>query len=302
MDTIPYHCAATIKANGIDIHFDSFGDKTHPPVLLIMGLATQMIHWDEDFCRSLAAKGYWVIRFDNRDIGRSEKLDHLETPSIPALVAKQWFKRAVTPPYLLNDMAQDAFGLMDTLDIEKAHIVGVSMGGMIAQSMALMHPERIRTLTSIMSTTGDHSLPKPDKSVIFQLIKPMPKDENGFVKQTMKLWNLLHGKRYTFEADRVEGLVRQARARSYHPSGILRQFCAIMLSPDRTKKLASLKIPTLVLHGDADPLVLVECGKATAAAIPDAKLKIYEGMGHTLPRQLWDDMISEVCLLAESAQ
>lgn len=301
MQSVTHHPEATIKANGIDIQFDSFGDKSAPPLLLIMGLATQLVHWDEDFCKMLASQGYWVIRFDNRDIGKSSKLHHLGTPSVTAMLANQWFRTSVNAPYLLNDMAEDALGLLDALSIEQAHLVGVSMGGMIAQCMALMAPHRVLSLTSIMSTTGDRSLPKPKKSVTMKLIRPLPKDEDAFVEQALKFWTLLHGEHFDFEHQRVSNLIRLARTRSYYPPGVLRQMCAILLSPDRTEALQALDLPALILHGDADPLVPVGCGEATARAIPNAKMKIYQGMGHTLPKQLWADMVDQISLLGKSA-
>ena len=301
MEEVQYSPPETVECNGIDLHYDSFGDPTSPPVILIMGLATQLVHWDEGFCRLLAAQGFRVIRFDNRDIGKSSKLGHLGTPSIPAMLANQWFKRALKAPYLLDDMANDTLGLMDALEIEQAHLVGVSMGGMIAQCIALMAPERVLSLTSIMSTTGDRSLPKPHKSVTMQLIRPLPKEEKAFVEQALKFWALLHGDHFEFDQQRMGNTIRLARSRSYYPQGVLRQLCAIISSPDRTDALKTLNIPTLVIHGDADPLVPIGCGEATANAIPDAKFKVFKGMGHTLPDQLWSSMIDEIKNISQVA-
>ena len=301
MDDIVYQTGQNVSCNDIELHYDSFGNSENPAVILIMGLATQMVFWDEEFCRLLASQGFWVVRFDNRDIGMSTKLRHLGTPSITAMLANQWFKRKINAPYLLDDMALDTLGLMDALGIEKAHLVGVSMGGMIAQCTALMAPHRVISLTSIMSTTGDRSLPKPHKSVTMQLIRPMPKGDEAFIKQAVKFWSLLHGDTFAFEHKRVSNLVRHARDRSFSPSGVVRQLCAIISSPDRTEALKKLKIPTLVIHGDADPLVPLGCGKATAKAIPDAKLKIYSGMGHTLPSELWPDMVEQITELSKTA-
>ena len=292
--SVNYHPEAKTHVNGIELCFDCFGDKTNPPILLIMGLATQLIHWDEDFCKALASKGFFVIRFDNRDIGNSSKLHDLGTLSIPMLMAHGIFRRRAKAPYFLDDMARDAFGLLDHLGISNVHVVGVSMGGMIAQCMAISHPERVMSLTSIMSTTGAPGLPKPKASVSLKLAAPMPKDIEGYVRQGLKTWKLLHGDHFTFDTKRITRMLETAHKRCHYPPGIIRQLSAIILSGDRTEQLRSLTMPSLVLHGDIDPLVPLGCGEATAAAIPGAKLKIYEGMGHTLPSQLWQDMIDEI--------
>lgn len=298
--TIPYQQEQKVKTNGIHLSYDSFGDASNPPILLIMGLATQMIHWDTQFCQMLAAKGFWVIRFDNRDIGNSEKLHSAEVPNIPVLLAKQWIRGKMNVPYLLDDMAHDVFGLLDALNINKTHVVGVSMGGMIAQCMALMAPHRLLSLTSIMSTTGNRKLPKPKTSVSLQMIKPVPKEDQAYLAHAMEMWKTLHGGHFEFDTQRIKTLLIAAKNRSFYTKGIIRQLSAILASEDRTEKLKSLDLPTLVLHGDADPLVPVECGYATAKAIPNAKLKIYPGMGHTLPKELWADMIEEIYQLTQT--
>lgn len=300
--SIPYQPEKLIKANDIELCYDSFGDPENPAMLMIMGLATQLIHWDDDFCKTLAEKGFWVIRFDNRDIGKSTKFKHHPTPSITSFLAHQWFGRRFEAPYDLRDMAQDAFGLLDALSIQRAHIVGVSMGGMIGQTMAILNPQRVLSLTSIMSTTGARSLPRAKSSVSMKMLRPVPKDEDHYVQQALKMWQLLHGTHYPFEQDRIERLLRRARQRSFYPKGILRQLSAIIASGDRTKDLRKLNVPTLVMHGDIDPLVPYACGLATAEAIPGAKMKTLEGMGHTLPKQTWRQMIDEITALAKSTQ
>lgn len=288
--------------NEISICYQTFGQQTSPPLLLIMGLAAQQIHWDDNFCQQLADNGYWVIRFDNRDIGNSTKLENAKRPSMVSVLANQWFKRDLTAPYDLNDMATDAFGLLDHLQIKKCHLVGASMGGMIAQCMAILAPERVASLTSIMSTTGDRSLPKAKASVIAKIMKPVPKDEEGYVQHVLKMWRLLHGEHFEFDVARTEEFMRRARQRSFNPDGVWRQTCAIIASPDRTAMLEKLNVPSLVLHGDADPLVPVECGIATAKALPNCELKILKGMGHTLPRELWDEMIGAIAKLVNSVE
>lgn len=302
LDDIAYQQAQTVEANGLSLCYDSFGNPEDPPVILIMGLATQMIYWDPSFCRQLASHGFWVVRFDNRDIGLSSKIKSAPLPSMMSILANHWFSRGLDAPYMLDDMARDTLGLMDALQLSSAHLSGVSMGGMIAQCTALMAPERVRSLTSIMSTTGNRSLPGPSTKVSMQMIKPVPKDMEEFVQHGLSMWKMLNGKVFPFEAERVETLIRAARERSFYPKGILRQLCAIMASRDRTAELSKLDLPTLVMHGDADPLVPVACGIATAECIPDAQLHIFKGMGHTLPQSLWPALTDKIAALAKAAE
>lgn len=299
--SVAYHPEQLVTANKIELSYDSFGDMTDPPILLIMGLATQLIHWDESFCKQLASKGFWVIRFDNRDIGNSTKLKNAYSPGLPALLANQWFGRRLKSPYVLDDMAQDAFGLLDALGLEKAHVVGVSMGGMIGQCMAILHPTRVLSLTSIMSTTGSRKLPKPKASVSLKVLKPVPKEENAYIEHALGMWRMLHGDYFEFDQTRIETLLRRSRQRCFYPKGVLRQLTAIIASGDRTARLAGVTSPTLVMHGDADPLVPFPCGEATAQAIPNARFIRLTGMGHTMPTQLWDEMIDEITRLTKSA-
>lgn len=299
---IPYHPEQMADCGTVSLSYDSFGDPQHPPIMLIMGLATQLIHWDEEFCRLLAARGFWVIRFDNRDIGNSSKLDAEGVPNLLGMFARQMFGRTLKAPYLLDDMAQDTLTLMDVLSVPHAHVVGVSMGGMIAQCMALLAPERVLSMTSIMSTTGNRSLPKPKKSVSMLLARPQPKEEEAFVQQTLSLWQVLHGDTYDFDAERVGNMIRRARQRSFHPKGVIRQLAAILASEDRTRRLRDLSVPTLVMHGDDDPLVPLACGLATKDAVPNARLRVFKGMGHTLPKEVWSAMIDEIVQLTEHSK
>lgn len=294
MTPITHHPEQLIAANNIQLNYDSFGDKRHPPIVLIMGLATQMIYWDQEFCGLLASQGYWVIRFDNRDNGKSTWMESLPVPSNTAFMANAVFKRPVGAAYLLSDMMEDTLGLFDALEIESAHIVGASMGGMIAQELAIHHPHRVKTLTSIMSTTGDRKLPKPSKSFGMKMLKLPPKEASKAVPYGMHVWRLIQGKHYPFEQEKVLGLIEGALKRGFNPDGNSRQLAAILDSPDRTEALQSLNVPTLVLHGEADPLVPVACGIATAKAVPNAKLKTYPGMGHTLPNQLYGDLTQQI--------
>ena len=294
MNTITHHPEQLVATNNIDINYDSFGDKSHPAIILIMGLATQMIYWDEQFCKLLASQGYWVIRFDNRDNGKSTWLDSIPPPSSLALLTNAVFKRPLGATYLLSDMMQDTVGLLDALHLESAHIVGVSMGGMIAQEIAINHPHRVKSLTSIMSTTGNKRLPKPSTAFSFKMLKRPPKDVNKAVTYGMHVWRMIQGDHYPFDEQKVLGLITRALQRGFNPAGNTRQLAAILDSLDRTEALNTLAVPSLILHGEDDPLVLVDCGYATAKAIPNAKIKTYPGMGHTIPSQLYDDITKQI--------
>lgn len=294
MSSIIHNPEQFVAGNNIQINFDSFGDKSDPAILLIMGLATQMIYWDEEFCKILASQGYWVIRFDNRDIGKSTWLDSLPVPSSTAFFANAVFKRPIGAAYLLSDMMKDTLGLLDALHIESAHIIGASMGGMIAQLLAIHHPQRVKSLTSIMSTTGDRKLPKPSVAFGFKMLRPPPKDMHKAAAYGLDVWRLIHKDHYPFDSQKVLGLIQRALKRGFNPAGNARQLAAILDSPDRTDALKELRVSSLVLHGEDDPLVPVACGIATANAIPNAKSKIYPGMGHTIPSQLYPDITTQI--------
>ncbi|MDO6712603.1 MULTISPECIES: alpha/beta fold hydrolase [Aliiglaciecola] len=284
--------------NGITLCYQTFGNPKDKPLLLIMGLATQMIHWDPRFCQKLVDQGYWVIRFDNRDIGRSTLLQGQKKPTIFSVAANQLFGKKLHVPYDLHTMAGDAVALLDHLNIATCHLVGVSMGGMIAQCIAIDYPNRVASLTSIMSTTGNRTLPKPKKSVMLKIIQPPPKDPKAYLHYSLKLWKMLNGDYFNFDKKKIATLMQHARERSFNPDGVWRQTCAILASPDRTSALHKIKLPSLVIHGDCDPLVPVECGIATAAAIENCELVIIKGMGHTLPEEAWDQIISSIAKLA----
>jgi pimeloyl-ACP methyl ester carboxylesterase len=281
-----------VQANGIEIVYDTFGDPNDPPMLLIMGLAAQMIAWDEEFCAQLAAKGYWVIRFDNRDIGLSSKFEHLGIPDkmevARAFIGKE---RLENPPYLLKDMAEDTIGFMDALKIDSAHVAGVSMGGMIAQEIAIHFPERLRTLTSIMASTGNPELPLPTQEALMVLTAEPADQLDKYIEDSVKAWTILAGPHLPIPEDKIRRDSEMRFKRSYYPQGSARQFGAIISSGSRHKALKSVKVPALVIHGDADPLVPVEGGIDTAESIPGAKLEIIEGMGHALPPAVWSQVI-----------
>ena len=279
------------KANNINIAFDTFGDPKHQAVLLIMGLGAQMIDWREEFCLEMAGHGFWVIRFDNRDCGLSEKFEHAGKANLSEILAKVREGKHVDVAFGLEDMADDAIGLLDFLNIDKAHIVGVSMGGMIAQTMALSSPERMRSLTSIMSTTNERGLPRPTAEAAALLYRPAPLDRAEYVEYALQNSIILGGSAYLHD----EALYRQHAGRRHdrgiYSEGFGRQFAAILTAKGRREALKSLDLPTLVIHGTIDPLIPVECGLDTAQAIPNSTLKLIEGWGHSLPPALWTTLI-----------
>jgi pimeloyl-ACP methyl ester carboxylesterase len=256
-----------------------------------MGLGGQMVLWDEGFCRLLAERGYRVIRFDNRDIGKSTCLDAAGVPDVATLFAAVSGTATLDVSYTLSDMAADAAGLLDALDIDSAHVVGASMGGMISQTLALEHPSRVRTLTSIMSTTGDAALPPPSPEALAFLVVPAPSDRAGAIEHGVQMFRAIGSTGFEFEEEHVRKLASLSYDRGFNPAGVFRQLAAIVASGSRREALAKLAVPTLVIHGKVDPLIPVECGIATASAIPGARLELVEGMGHDMPIVLWPRLV-----------
>jgi len=291
---IPHSDSATARANGIEIVYDMFGDSDNPPVLLIIGLGQQMIAWDEEFCAQIAARGYWVIRFDNRDTGRSTKLDKAGIPNMAVVFEAMIKGKPVDSPYSLLDMADDAVGLLDTLGIESTHVVGESMGGMIAQRMVIHHTDRVRTLTSIMSSTGEPGLPPPTPAAMDILANRPPTDREGYVEDYVERWRVLNGQKLPYDEEAFGELGARIFDRGLNPPGFARQLTAIIADGSRKQTLKSVTVPTLIIHGDADPLVPVECGIDTANSVPGSELLIIEGMGHTFPRQIWAKVIDAI--------
>jgi pimeloyl-ACP methyl ester carboxylesterase len=288
------------QANGIEIVYDTIGDPSDPPLLLVMGLGMQLIHWEAEFCEQLAERGFFVIRFDNRDTGLSTKV-HAPVPSLVRAMAGL----KVDAPYRLEDMADDAFGLLDQLGIEAAHVVGVSMGGMIAQTMAIARPERVLSLTSIMSTTGERRVGRPKLRVWTVLTRRAPKDKDAYVEYFTRVFRMIGSKGFPRDEARMRELAAATYERGHHPAGTGRQLAAIMASGDRTEKLRELSVPTTVIHGRGDPLVPFRAGRATARAIPGARLIAIPGMGHDLPPELWPmliDAVAETAARAGAAQ
>jgi pimeloyl-ACP methyl ester carboxylesterase len=270
--------------------YETFGSPDAPPLLLVMGLASQMLLWDEDFCEQLAAEGFHVVRFDNRDVGRSTILRDAPMPKRWQLIVRDPRGAA----YSLEDMADDAVRLLDHLGIGRAHIVGISMGGMIAQLVALRRPDRVLSLVSIMSSTGNRKVGRPNPRVARRLLRKVPRDREGYVEDHIENYRIIGSKGFDFEEERKRERAGRLFDRGIHPAGSARQMAAVVTAADRTPLLRVLRVPTTVIHGDADPLVDVSGGRATAEAIPGAKLLILPGMGHDMPRELWPQIIAAI--------
>jgi pimeloyl-ACP methyl ester carboxylesterase len=276
--------------NGIEIAYQEVGDPDGDPLLLTMGLGTQMLAWDEEFCGLLAGRGFRVVRFDNRDIGHSTMIEGAGVPKRADL----FLGRRSTAPYLLSDMAADTIGLMDHLGIELAHVVGASMGGMIGQTLAIEHPDRVRSLVSIMSTTGSRRVGTPTLKAFGLMLAEAPRDREGFIERIVKTFKVVGSPAYPMDEPRLREMAGRMYDRSHNPKGVLRQMHAITASGDRTSALRKLRLPVTVIHGTRDPLVRPSGGRATARAIPNARLRIVEGMGHDLPRKIWPIFIDEI--------
>ena len=294
MSPVAHQPPQMARANGIDICYEIFGDAKAEPMLLIMGLGAQMLLWDDAFCEQLAARGFRVIRFDNRDIGQSSKLTGGKRLTVFELLKLRFLKIPVAAPYKIIDMARDTTGLMDVLGIKSAHLVGASMGGMIAQEIAISFPQRVRSLTSIMSTTGNPKVPPPTKEAAAMLMAPPPATKEEYFARFAQTWKILRVG--SFPDDEALDPSRAARiyARGLNPAGVGRQLRAILASGSRKARLHSVTVPTLVIHGTVDPLVRPEGGIDTAASIPGAKLLMIEGMGHALPIPMWPQIIDAI--------
>lgn len=279
-----------VTANGIQIEYDTFGDGSSPALLLVMGAGGQMILWDAEFCEALAKRGHFVIRFDNRDVGLSTKFEEAGIPDMMAAMRGE----PVRPPYSLEDMADDAVGLLDALRIEKAHICGASMGGMIAQVISYRHPERVLSLTSIMSSTGNPELPQIKPDVLAAVFQPVPEEREACIEHMVNMWRTLWSPGFPFDEKRLQKMMAESYDRSYYPQGMVRHSAAVFAHGYRKSSIASIKAPTLVIHGDRDPLMSVEGGKETAQLIPGAKLLIIEGMGHDMPKGAWPKIIDAI--------
>ncbi|HET7443711.1 MAG TPA: alpha/beta hydrolase [Solirubrobacterales bacterium] len=286
------------SANGIELCYQEMGEPDAEPLVLVMGLATQMIAWDPEFCSLLADRGFRVVRFDNRDIGRSTKIDTAGVPSRIDMLAG----RRATAPYLLRDMARDTFGLMDQLGIESAHVAGASMGGMIAQTMAIERPERVRSAVSIMSTTGSRWVGLPSFRAFSAMLAKPPRNRDEMIQRTIRTFKVIGSPGFVFDEERVRDIAGRSYDRSHSSAGVARQLHAILASGDRTRSLRELDLPATVIHGGSDPLIRPSGGRATAKAIPGARLRIIEGMGHDLPRDVWPQVSEEIAATAARAR
>jgi pimeloyl-ACP methyl ester carboxylesterase len=290
--------ARQVGPSRIDVAYQQFGPAGAPPVLLVMGLASQMVSWPDGFCEALASHGLRVTRFDNRDVGLSSHITDAPRPDIRAAL----FGDTSSASYDLSDMAADAVGLLDSLDMDSAHIVGASMGGMIAQLIAIEHPDRVRSLTSIMSNTGDRAVGQAKPEALGALLSPPAKSREEAMDRAVAIFGVIGSPGFEHDEADLRARTGLAYERSHDPAGVARQMLAVAASNERTAALGSVSVPTLVLHGADDPLVDVSGGQATASAIPGAELVVFDGMGHDLPRALWPDMTDRIAELVQRAQ
>lgn len=285
---------AIAQANGLSLCYQQFGPADGRPLVLVMGFGAQMIHWDARFCELLGSRGFRVVRFDNRDVGQSSWLDSMPAPSAMSIMSARLAGQTVRVPYSLGDMAADTLGLMDFLGMKAAHVVGASMGGMIAQEMAIAHPDRVLSLTSVMSSTGDPSLPKPKPEVMAVMMRPAQTGRDAYIEATKVLLGALRSPQEVADAQADAEFAALAFDRGVNPEGRARQFAALMVSGNRKSALSALRVPTLVIHGVDDPLIPLPAGEDTAATIPGARLVAIEGMGHSLPEAAWPRIVDAI--------
>jgi pimeloyl-ACP methyl ester carboxylesterase len=286
-------------SHGIELCYQTYGDPGDEPLLLVMGLATPLTWWDPALCSMLARRGYYVIVFDNRDCGRSTKLRARVTRS---MLLRAFAGVKVAAPYSMHDLAADAFGLLDHLGIDAADVVGASMGGMIAQTMAIEQPRRVRSLVSIMSTTGKRSVGWQHPRLLPELLRPVKPGREAYAESSAHMWRLIGSPGYPRHDEETRELARRTYDRGLSASGSLRQMLAILTQPNRSQALRSLRMPTLVVHGLADRMVHVSGGRATAAAVPGAELLLVDGMGHDLPRELHETLVEAIDRTAARAR
>ncbi len=290
--------ALKVGPSGIEVAYERFGDPQAPPVLLIMGIAIQMSGWPDGFCAELVARGLQPIRFDNRDVGLSSHFPGAPTPDLQAALDGDMSSAS----YTLSDMAADAVGLLDVLGLDRAHLVGSSMGGAIAQTIAIEHPGRVLSLTSMMSTTGDPSVGQAKPEALAALAGPAPQGRQDVIDQMVRAVRALGSPGFEIDEAAVADRAGRSFDRAYDPLGVARQAVASVASGDRTDRLRSLDVPTLVIHGADDLMCDVSGGRATAAAIPGAELVVIDGMGHDLPRALWPEIATRIAGLAQAAE
>ena len=279
----------TARVGDVELAYETFGDPADPAMLLVMGLGTQMLGWHEDFCAALAERGFFVIRYDNRDVGRSSSMPG--RPPTPLQLLRRSKKAA---GYTLDDMAADAVGLLDALGVDRAHVVGASMGGMIAQTIAARHPDRVLSLASIMSNTGARFSGQPALRTYGILLRPAPIDRAGYVEHSVRVFAAIGSPGFPRDEAELRDIAGRSYDRGHDPAGAGRQLAAIVASGDRTPLLRRIAVPTVVVHGSADRLVRPSGGRATAKAIPGARLVVVRGMGHDLPRGAWPQVLRAI--------
>jgi pimeloyl-ACP methyl ester carboxylesterase len=278
----------------VELCYETLGPDDAPPLLLVMGLGSQMIFWHDDFCALLVDAGYRLIRFDNRDNGRSTIFRDAPAPTLRQLALRD--RRA--SPYRLEDLAADAIGLLDHLGVERAPVAGASMGGMIAQLMAIDYPERVSSLVSIMSTTGSRRVGNPKPAVLMRLLRRSPRDRDGYIADTVAMLQAIGSRTYPPDLARLRSLAERSYDRGFHPAGTARQLATINSTPNRTRRLRALRIPATVIHGTEDPLISPSGGRATAGAIRGSSLLMLAGMGHDLPQPLWPQIVAAIAQTA----
>jgi pimeloyl-ACP methyl ester carboxylesterase len=289
-----------IEANGLELVYDTFGDPANPPILLIMGLGAQLISWQDDFCSRLAGRGYYVIRYDNRDVGHSTRMSGV--PNVLVMV-QSWMGGQVPEaevPYTLADLADDAAGLLAAVGVASAHVVGGSMGGMIAQRLALRHPRRVRSLTLISTTSSRLDLPMPEAAALTALMAPPAPDRQTQIAQDIESGRLLIGD-LPYDEDEAREQSERAYDRAFYPEGTARQLAAILSAPWYAE-LPQLDVPTLVIHGEKDPLFSLAHGEDLAATIPGARLHVIQGGGHNFPRQAWPELVAAIAQHVRAAE
>lgn len=292
-----YVRGVAIAANGpVEIYYETWGDRADPTLLLVNGLGSQMINWEPDFCRLLVAAGFHVVAFDNRDVGLSSKTGGPPPDATAMAVAFRTGQRMESAPYTLSDMAGDGFAVLDALEVDAAHVAGMSMGGMIVQRMAIDRPDRVRSMTSIMSTTGDRSVGRATPEAARVLTEPAPSERDAYVDQAVGHRRITAGA--YFDEDYWRELVGRGFDRMFHPMGTAFQIAAVAADGDRTEALGGLTVPTLVIHGGMDPLITPSGGEATAAAVAGAELLVLDDMGHDLPEQIWDRVVPALARVA----
>lgn len=278
------------RLDGIEVAYETFGEPGRPLMVLVMGIGVQMLGWDEEFCEMLAGRGFRVVRFDNRDVGRSSKIEGGPRPDLAAAALGD----TSSASYTLAAMAGDVAGLIERLGAEAAHVVGVSMGGMIAQEVAVHYPERVLSLTSMMASTGERTVGQPRPEALAVLFTPQPQGREVFVEHAVRIWRVLRSPGFPPDEERIRQRAAASYDRCFYPEGFARQLLAVLASGNRTESLPTIRAPTLVIHGRDDPLIDVSGGEATARAIPNAELLIIPGLGHDLPRAVWPQLVDAI--------